>query len=146
MFNFLSTWGLCHYYIFLLQIMLTSLVLRPECSRGTMCIARLLMTRGPSQYKYAVLQRYRDSHCKDKTVSQPSYLYNGIPIQGKTVFLLRRGDGDIFCLIWGWISKTCHVYNTMATDVLALRLTRSSAATVWIKFPLIFWSEFQKVW
>ena len=34
-------------------------------------------TRGPSQCKDVVLSVY-GSHYKDKTVSQPSYLYNGI--------------------------------------------------------------------
>ena len=34
--------------------------------------------------------QYRDSHYKDKTVSQPSYLYNWNPIHRKTVFILRQ--------------------------------------------------------
>ena len=34
--------------------------------------------------------QYRNIHYKDKTVSRPSYLYNGNPIPGKTVFILRR--------------------------------------------------------
>ena len=33
---------------------------------------------GPPQYKDAVLPAY-DYHYKDKTVSRPSYLYNGNP-------------------------------------------------------------------
>ena len=37
-----------------------------------------ICTRGPSQYKDVVLSVH-GSHYKDKTVSQPSYLYNGIP-------------------------------------------------------------------
>ena len=38
---------------------------------------------------------YRKSHYTDKTVSRPSYLNNGNPILGKTVFILRQGPCDI---------------------------------------------------
>ena len=34
---------------------------------------------------------YRDFRYKDKTVSWPSYLYNGNPICRKTVFILKQG-------------------------------------------------------
>ena len=34
--------------------------------------------------------QYSNSHYKDKTVSRPSYLCIGIPIHGKTIFVLRR--------------------------------------------------------
>ena len=37
--------------------------------------------------------QYRNSHYKDNTVFRPSYLYNGNPIPGKTVFIERRGPG-----------------------------------------------------
>ena len=42
--------------------------------------------------------QYGNSHYKDKTVSRPSYLYNGNPIPGKTVFILRRGS-DFFSVL-----------------------------------------------
>ena len=51
-------------------------------------------TRGPSQYQDVVLPVW-ESHYKDKTVSRPSYLYNGNPIHGEMVFILRRGPA--FC-------------------------------------------------
>ena len=37
--------------------------------------------------------QYKNSHYKDKTVSWSCYLYNGNPIPGKTVLILRRGPG-----------------------------------------------------
>ena len=47
-----------------------------------------LKIRGLSQ-KTSSFQ-YRNSHYKDKTVTRPSYLYNGNPIPGKTVFIMRQ--------------------------------------------------------
>ena len=41
-----------------------------------------------SQYKDTVLPVY-DSHYEDKTVSRPSYIYNGRPKHVKTVFTLK---------------------------------------------------------
>ena len=38
--------------------------------------------------------KYRDFYHKDKTVSQPSYLYNGNIHTWKTVFILKRGSGS----------------------------------------------------
>ena len=40
----------------------------------------------PSQYKDG-LSRYGDFHYKDKTVLRPSYLYDGNPYTGKTIYL-----------------------------------------------------------
>ena len=37
--------------------------------------------------------QYTNCQCKDKTVSRPSYLYNGNPMPGKTVFILRQSPG-----------------------------------------------------
>ena len=38
---------------------------------------------------------YRNSHYKDRAVSWPSYLYNGNPILGQTIFILRW-DPDLY--------------------------------------------------
>ena len=38
--------------------------------------------------------RYGNSHVKDETVGRPSYFWHGDPIPGKTVFILRRTQGD----------------------------------------------------
>ena len=46
---------------------------------------------GPLNIKTPSYQ-YRNSHCKDKTVSRPSYLYNDSPILRKTVFIYWNED------------------------------------------------------
>ena len=40
--------------------------------------------------------QHRNYHYKDKTVSRTIDLYNGNPIPGKTVFILRRTPGPCF--------------------------------------------------
>ena len=41
--------------------------------------------------------RYRNSHYKDKTVSRPSYLYNGIPIHDKDCLNIETEIGRPSC-------------------------------------------------
>ena len=61
-------------------------------------------SRNPSAWKGRICYKYRYSHYKDKTVSRPSYLYNGNPIPSKTVFMLRQGPGDS----WEYTSCILH--------------------------------------
>ena len=53
----------------------------------------LLNTKMPSY-------QYRDSHYKDKTVSRPSYLYDGNPLHGKTVLTLKRRPDELINVWW----------------------------------------------
>ena len=46
-----------------------------------------------SQYKKLPSYQYRDSHVKDKMVSQLSYLNMGIPIHGKDCLYIETGPG-----------------------------------------------------
>ena len=44
---------------------------------------------------------YCDSHCKDKMVSRPSYVYIGNSHIWGLVFILKRGpSGALLCLLW----------------------------------------------
>ena len=44
--------------------------------------------------------QYRNIRHKDKTILHPSYLYNGNPIPGKTVLILRLGPGCFVITHW----------------------------------------------
>ena len=47
--------------------------------------------------------QYRHPNVKDKTVSRPPYLYHGKRIPWKTVFILKRGSGEItLCCMKYW--------------------------------------------
>ena len=67
--------------------------------------------------------QYRNFHYKDKTVWRPSYLYNGYPILGKTVFILRQGPG-CSCYLW---YKLRSAYITFITCWCKISLSQLSS-------------------
>ena len=69
--------------------------------------------------------QYKDSHYKDKMVSQPSSLYDGNTISGKMVFILRRGPNSyvtIICTqysIKNLVLPKCHCLHQIHSYLLA---------------------------
>ena len=58
------------------------------------------------------LTSVQDFYCKDKTVSQPSYLYNGKPSTWKVVFILKQGlavSGDQWVIRHMEVSKCLEI-------------------------------------
>ena len=52
--------------------------------------------------------QYMNSHYKEKTVSQPSHIYNGNPVHAKTVLILKQGPTYVAKNIFSCLSY----YNT----------------------------------
>ena len=72
----------------------------PQITKFLNCRGNITDSTGPSQYKDVILP-YTNSHYKDKTVSQPSYLYNWNPHTWKDVLYTETGPRAF--LIWSFI-------------------------------------------
>ena len=81
---------------------------------------------------------YKNSHYKDKTVSRPSYLYNGTIASVKT--------GPRFCICtWDWSWKGWYIsprqFNSSPIKMAAISLTIFSDAFLWLK-GFVLWLKF----
>ena len=69
--------------------------------------------------------QYRDSNYEYKTVSRRSHLCNGIPIPGKTVFILRQGPGG-----WWATGNLCRLFINYGCKDMEPALQRRNVMTI----------------
>ena len=86
-------------------------------------------TRGPSQYKDS-LSRYGDFHYKYRTVSRPSFLYNGNPHTWKNCLYiqLRQGPGANQINWWALHRSQNSTKNGTMYGLIAAILTPNSGS------------------
>ena len=75
---------------------------------------------------------YRDSHYKDKTVSRPSYLYDGnlIHVPGNAVFISRRTPGVLSLMpYWSIALRIKLIYGNIQNIIYIILYSTQSTTT-----------------